>query len=209
MLGQLRFRNVAYAEDQAFGTDLLDAGWSKVYYPGAAVLHSHDYGFVDFMRRFFDEYRGLRETTGHIEPFAPRDMIGHIQRSVRGDMQWLVRRGAPPSDVASWSLRSAAHHGGRRVFSAVGSRSHRLPAAARGWLSLERREGRAPLAQPGAGADDAATRDFPRYEGRGPLRRALNMSFTPRRLGYGATAPHPCLNRSTGCHNAAGCVLRW
>lgn len=166
---QLGFRNVAYAEDQAFGADLLDAGWSKVYHPGASVLHSHDYGFVDFMRRYFDEYRGLRETTGHIEPFAPRDMVGHIQRSVRGDMQWLVRRGAAPGELANWSLRSAAHHGGRRVFSAVGSRSHRLPAAARGRLSLERRDGTPPIAQPGAGADDAAIAGF------SPLRGARTV----------------------------------
>ena len=166
---QLRFRNVAYAEDQAFGADLLDAGWSKVYHPGAAVFHSHDYGFVDFMRRYFDEYRGLRETTGHIEPFAPRDMIGHIHRSVRGDMQWLHRRGASPTEAASWSLRSAAHHGGRRVFSAVGSQSHRLPAVARGRLSLEGRGGTSPRAQPGAGADDAAIAGF------SPLRGATTV----------------------------------
>ena len=41
---EIRFRDVAYSEDQAFGADLLDAGWSKVYHPGAAVLHAHDYG---------------------------------------------------------------------------------------------------------------------------------------------------------------------
>jgi O-antigen biosynthesis protein len=179
---QLRFRNVAYAEDQAFGTDLLDAGWSKVYHPGAAVLHSHDFGFVDFMRRYFDEYRGLRETTGHIEPFAPRDMIGHLQRSVRGDVQWLVRRGASSSAVASWSFRSAAHHGGRRLFSAVGSRSHRLPAAARGWLSLERREGRAPLAQPGAGADEAAIAGF------SPLRGSRTVGASAEHEFYAQAA---------------------
>ena len=32
-----------YSEDQAFGRDLLDAGGVKVYHPGAAVLHAHDY----------------------------------------------------------------------------------------------------------------------------------------------------------------------
>ncbi len=52
--------------------DLLAAGWAKVYHPGAAVLHAHDYGPLEFMRRYFDEYRGLRETTGHVEPFALR-----------------------------------------------------------------------------------------------------------------------------------------
>ncbi len=137
----LRFRDVAYAEDQAFGGDLLAAGWSKVYHPGAAVLHSHDYGFVDFMKRYFDEYRGLRETTGHIEPFGLRPTLGHVRRSVAGDERWLRARGAAPMKRLKWSIPSAAHHGGRRVFSALGSRADRLPPVARRQLSLERRDG--------------------------------------------------------------------
>ncbi|MGH2904571.1 MAG: glycosyltransferase family 2 protein, partial [Solirubrobacteraceae bacterium] len=67
---EIRFREIAYSEDQAFGRDLLAAGWAKVYQPGAAVLHAHDYGAVEFMRRYFDEYRGLHESTGHVEPFG-------------------------------------------------------------------------------------------------------------------------------------------
>jgi glycosyltransferase involved in cell wall biosynthesis len=140
---EVRFRDVPYAEDQGFGADLLAAGWCKVFHPGAVVLHSHDYGFGDFMRRYFDEYRGLRETTGHVEPFALRDTVGHVRRSVRGDIRWLRQQGASVGDLARWSVPSAAHHGGRKVFSAMGSRAHRLPAAARGRLSLERRDGAA------------------------------------------------------------------
>ena len=34
------------------------------------VLHAHDYSPVEFMRRYFDEYRGLRETIDHVEPFG-------------------------------------------------------------------------------------------------------------------------------------------
>lgn len=179
---QLRFRDVAYAEDQAFGADLLAAGWSKVYHPGAAVLHSHDYGLVDFMRRYFDEYRGLRETTGHIEPFALRGLIGHLQRSVRGDIQWLERRGASATEVAAWSVRSVAHHGGRRVFSALGSRAHRLPAAARGRLSLERRDGTAALAEPGDAVDAAALKGF------SALRGARTVGATADHELYAAAA---------------------
>ncbi len=178
----LRFRDVAYAEDQAFGAGLLAAGWSKVYHPGAAVLHSHDYGFGDFMRRYFDEYRGLRETTGHIEPFALRDMIGHIHRSVRGDIHWLEGRGASASEVAGWSVRSAAHHGGRRLFSATGSRAHRLPAVARGRLSLERRDGTASLTEPGVGADAAAIAGF------SPLRAAMTVGAAAEHELYAAAA---------------------
>jgi O-antigen biosynthesis protein len=137
---QLRFRDVAYAEDQAFGADLLTSGWCKVYHPGAAVLHSHNYGFTNFMRRYFDEYRGLRESTGHVEPFGVRVTLGHVRRSVRGDADWLRGHGVSLVQRARWLGPSAVHHGGRRVFSAVGSRADRLPPAVRRRLSLERRD---------------------------------------------------------------------
>ena len=141
---ELRFRDVTYAEDQAFGADLLAAGWCKVYHPRAAVLHSHDYGLLNFMRRYFDEYRGLRETTGHVEPFAVRGTLGHVRRSVVADTRWMRDHRARASECARWTLRSAAHHGGRRVVSALGSRADRLPRQARQALSLEGR-GDAPL----------------------------------------------------------------
>ena len=151
---ELRFRDVPYAEDRAFGADLLAAGWCKVYHPGAAVLHSHDYGLRDFMRRYFDEYRGLRETTGHVEPFGVRGTVGHVRRSVVADTQWMRDYGATASECARWTVRSAAHHGGRRVFSALGSRADRLPRQARQVLSLEGR-GDAPIV-PTDGSQDAA-----------------------------------------------------
>jgi glycosyltransferase involved in cell wall biosynthesis len=137
---ELRFREVPYSEDQAFGRDLLRAGWSKVYHPGAAVLHSHDYPFADFMRRYFDEYRGLRETIGHLESFSLRSTVAHIGRSTIGDQRWLRSKGVPLPGRARWIGRSAAHHGGRRMFSALGSRADRLPPGMQQRLSLERRD---------------------------------------------------------------------
>jgi glycosyltransferase involved in cell wall biosynthesis/GT2 family glycosyltransferase len=137
---ELRFREVPYSEDQAFGQDLLRAGWSKVYHPDAAVLHSHDYPFADFMRRYFDEYRGLREATGHVEPFGLRAAVAHMGRSTLGDQRWLRSKGVTFSGRAGWIGRSAAHHGGRRMFSALGSRAGSLPPAVRRRLSLEGRD---------------------------------------------------------------------
>jgi glycosyltransferase involved in cell wall biosynthesis len=52
---QVRFRDVEYAEDQAFARDAMAAGWRKAYVPDAGVLHAHDFPFVQFMRRYFDE----------------------------------------------------------------------------------------------------------------------------------------------------------
>ena len=138
---EVRFRDVAYAEDQGFGIDMLATGWCKVYHPRAAVLHAHDFGCAGFMRRYFDEYRGLRETMGHVEPFGLRQTAGTTWRSVRLDLRWLRDRGATANDLAHWTLPSVMHHGGRRAFSALGSRADRLPANVQRRMSLEGRAG--------------------------------------------------------------------
>jgi glycosyltransferase involved in cell wall biosynthesis/GT2 family glycosyltransferase len=131
---EIRFDDVDYAEDQAFGRAVQHSRWRKVYHPGAAVLHAHDYGPVEFMRRYFDEYRGLRQTTGHIEPFGLRG----VGAQTRADRRWMRERGWPAGRRTAWTARAAAHHAGRRVFAALGSRSERLPAPVQRTLSLER-----------------------------------------------------------------------
>lgn len=137
---EIRFRDVPYSEDQAFGSDLPAAGWAKVYHPGAAVLHAHDYAAIEFMRRYFDEYRGLRESTGHVEPFAVAPAARQVASAVAGDRRWMAARNMGAGERARWTARSAVHHGGRRVFSALGSRAERVPAPLRRRLSLEGRD---------------------------------------------------------------------
>jgi GT2 family glycosyltransferase/glycosyltransferase involved in cell wall biosynthesis len=149
---QIRFREVAYSEDQAFGRDLLAAGWLKVYHPDAAVLHAHDYGALEFMRRYFDEYRGLRATTGHVEAFRPVGALRTVRAETAADLRWMKQQGVPTGERARWAARAGVHHGGRRVFSALGSRADRLPAGVRERLSLERRgDGAEPLVADPAG----------------------------------------------------------
>ena len=136
---EIRFRDLDYSEDQAFGADMLAAGWLKVYHPGAGVLHAHDYPPFEFMRRYFDEYRGLREASGHVEPFGLRSSTRQVRAEVAADRGWMAERGMSGPARARWTVRAAAHHGGRRVFSALGSRSERIPGSIRGRLSLEQR----------------------------------------------------------------------
>jgi glycosyltransferase involved in cell wall biosynthesis len=144
---EIGFRELPYSEDQAFGADLLAAGWVKVYSPQAGVLHAHDYGPLEFMRRYFDEYRGLHESTGHVEPFGGLATAGYVRRQVAGDRRWMAEQGLPASERARWTARAVAHHGGRRVFSALGSRAQSVPAPLRRRLSLEGRDD-APLPAP-------------------------------------------------------------
>ncbi|MBA3807985.1 MAG: glycosyltransferase, partial [Solirubrobacterales bacterium] len=92
----IRFRDVGYSEDQAFGSDMLAAGWIKAYHPGAAVAHAHDYGPTEFMRRYFDEYRGLHQSTGHVEPFGLLATARHVRSQLAADRRWLRERGEGP-----------------------------------------------------------------------------------------------------------------
>jgi len=168
---QVRFRDVAYAEDQAFGADMLAAGWSKVFQPAAGVLHAHDYGLVDFMRRYFDEYRGLRETTGHVEQFDLALTVRGAASAVAADRRWMYEHGINGGiDRTRWTTRAAAHHAGRRVFSALGSRAERLPRGLTRALSLEGR-GHEPV------VEDPA-----------PLPDGLRVEPTERRGQYEAAA---------------------
>jgi glycosyltransferase involved in cell wall biosynthesis/GT2 family glycosyltransferase len=152
---EIRFREIAYSEDQAFGVDLLEAGWVKVYQPSAAVLHAHNYGALEFMRRYFDEYRGLHESTGHVEPFGVLATARQVRAAVAGDRRWAAAQGLGSAEQARLTARSAMHHGGRRVFSALGSRAERLPAPVRGRLSLEGRDDRAATTAAGEPASAA------------------------------------------------------
>ena len=140
---QIRFREVAYSEDQAFGSDMLEAGWSKVYHPGAAVLHAHDYGQLEFMRRYFDEYRGLRETNGHVEPFASRRRGPPRGSRSRGGPALDGRTGhrrryAGPLDGAARSPTTAAGASSRRSARAPSGFPRRCDAGSR-WRAATRR----------------------------------------------------------------------
>ncbi len=137
----------------------------------------------EFMRRYFDEYRGLRETTGHVERHR-RALDARASCATRSprDRAFLDAQGVGGAASARrWTARSAAHHGGRRVFSALGSRADRLPAgrAARAVARGARRRRRRRRRRRGPSGDVA-----PR-----PPRASVYAEIARLR---GATAPRRC-----------------
>lgn len=218
----IRFRDVPYAEDQAFGADLLSAGWLKVYAPAAAVLHSHDYGWSEFMRRYFDEYRGLHSTTGHVEGFDLRSILRGTAAEVAADRRWLQRQGVQGREADRWLVRGVAHHGGRRIFAALGSRAASLPRPVRVALSLEMRgdagaSGPVPFddGEPGPvrGVPVPATRTGSDYEpvlrvwrdGPAPLRPTPVGAAEQPRLRIAMVIP--LFDRGSGGHNTLMQIL--
>ena len=134
---EIRFADVAYAEDQAFVRAMAATRWLNVYHPRAAVAHAHDYGLTGFAKRYFDEYRGLQAATGHVEPVSARRAALDVAAHVRRDAAWMREQGWPAPRVAAWTGRSGAHHATRKLSAIVGSRATRLPDGLQGRLSLE------------------------------------------------------------------------
>jgi GT2 family glycosyltransferase len=135
------FRDVPYAEDQALALDMLRAGYAKAFVPDAAVVHSHEYGALSQFRRAFDEWRGLREVHGWVQPLAPARTLLDIQSQVRKDLAEVRARGAAPDALVRELSRSVRHWTVRAAGAAAGSRADRLPPRVRGFCSLERRAG--------------------------------------------------------------------
>lgn len=151
---EIRFADLAYSEDQAFGRAIAaHPRWHKRYDPDVAVLHAHDYPAGEFFKRYFDEYRGLAETIGHREEIHVVDAVrGSLGRAL-ADARWVGAQGADRRTQAQVAARATRHHLSRRVAAVLGSRAAAMPDAIERRLSLEGRAS-APAAAPAAGAAD-------------------------------------------------------
>ncbi len=139
---QVRFRDVTYAEDQFLAVDMLRGGLAKVYVPDAAVIHSHEYTTLGWLRRSFDEARALREIYEWSEPLHFRTTTLNLWGRVGADLRWARAAGAiqgPSGDLVSLLARSAVHHTARILGAVLGARSARIAPALVERLSLERR----------------------------------------------------------------------
>ena len=136
------FRCVPYAEDHVLAHEMLRAGYAKVYVPDAAVIHSHEYSSWDWLRRSFDEARGLRDVYGFVEPLEICRTALKIWGLVGADSRWTSAEGRSNlkhpfhGAILAMSLR---HHVMRTAGAVLGSRAERLPASAVKRLSLEGR----------------------------------------------------------------------
>jgi glycosyltransferase involved in cell wall biosynthesis len=135
---EVPFRDVPYAEDHVLAIDMMRAGFAKVFLPEAAVIHSHDYSTWQWLKRSFDEGRGLHQVYGFVEPRDPRRATLKIWGLAGADWRWCrkhARGSARPRGVT----RSVAVHTARTLGSILGGRAEQLPDAVVRRLSLERR----------------------------------------------------------------------
>jgi len=133
------FRQVAYAEDHLLAQDMLRAGYAKVYVPGAAVIHSHEYTSSEWLRRSFDEARAVQQIYGEVPGATPREALLRVRGGVAADYRWAQSRSDSRRHVVETVARSGVHHGARVAGTMLGARAARLPSSLSAKLSLESR----------------------------------------------------------------------
>lgn len=97
---QVPYQDVAYAEDQLFGRQVIESGAQKAYSSRGAVEHSNDLSYREYKKRLFDEIVGLR-MSGAIVP--PSTSV--LRRVVRGMM-------LDPLDI----LRDSEYSAGQKLY---------------------------------------------------------------------------------------------
>ena len=134
------FRPVAYAEDHLLAHDMLRSGFAKVFVPGAAVIHSHEYSLWEWLQRDFDETRAVCDLYDFPERGELRRAALQVRGAVGADLRYARGRG-PVGAAATLALlgRSTAHHSARNAGAMLGARADQLPRALVRRLSLEGR----------------------------------------------------------------------
>ena len=104
------------------------AGWSKVYHPGAAVLHAHDYGaarvHAPLLRRVPRPAREHRSRRAVRRCSARR---AHVARAVAADRRWMAEQGL--GGRRAGALDGALDRPPRRPARVLGARLARRAAA--------------------------------------------------------------------------------
>ena len=111
------------SEDQQWAKEVLLAGFSIVYEPAAAILHSHNYGLKQVLQRNFDSGCSLR---GVIEDSMPQ-MVAYELNHLWAGIKHLVRGG-----TTAWLPYFILHEAVRSVGFFMGKISHLLPP----WINI-------------------------------------------------------------------------
>jgi glycosyltransferase involved in cell wall biosynthesis len=135
---RIPFRDLPYAEDQAFGKDLLESGGAKAYTPQAAVVHSHSFPPAQYFRRMFDEWMGVKIAIG--ASFTPKlsTALRLAVSAIANDRRYIWSLQAPLARRAGWMWRAVLMDLAREFTAYLVEHEDRIPDGVKDRLSFER-----------------------------------------------------------------------
>lgn len=137
---QYPFPVVAFAEDQLWAKQILEAGYKTAYCADSQVYHSHGYGpWVNFCRHY-EHMWALRQSSRPYE-VRLRERLPAALRAAQDDLVfWRRYNGYGKAHVvAQWLLPAVSWHLAANFGLWLGERAHRLPRRLALSLSLQER----------------------------------------------------------------------
>lgn len=89
---RIPYQDVDFAEDQIWAREILEAGYKKVYCPGAAVYHSHNYPLKTYFHRYYDEFKGIYRVYQWKMFDSGKQVIPTILAIDRQDIGYILRK---------------------------------------------------------------------------------------------------------------------
>lgn len=127
---KLPFPEVAFAEDQTWAKQAIEAGYGKAFVPQALVCHSHDFGVWETLQRNFDEARSFQRYFGYrLQGSLSRALASGVLLA-RRDWHWLRAAGTSGAGLLKDGVFMAMVECARTLGQYLGTRHDRLPA----WL---------------------------------------------------------------------------
>ncbi|QYR21217.1 glycosyltransferase family 2 protein [Paenibacillus sp. sptzw28] len=139
---QIKFRDVIYSEDQLMGKDIMENKYKKVYSPTASVIHSHSYPLNQYIKRFFDEYRGLELTLGYIDQVTLLRLIPASLKATYNDAKYIIKECQyTKRQQFYWIYFTFWLNVYRRLGAYFGGRHKKMPRFLKRMFSLEKNAG--------------------------------------------------------------------
>ena len=91
LISDTPYRNISYAEDQAFGRDIINNGYIKAYAGRGVVIHSNDIKLHEYRGRIIDETMGLEKAGVKISKPSLRDLFRGVIKSAFKDIIMTIR----------------------------------------------------------------------------------------------------------------------
>lgn len=96
------YDDVNFAEDQIWAKKIIELGLKKLYCPFAPVYHSHNYPLNTYLRRYYDEYKGLYNVHGYIMvKNIPKLLVGYY-RYLKNDLKYVHQLNMGMKEKNKW-----------------------------------------------------------------------------------------------------------
>jgi len=139
------FAEVDFAEDMDWAERVLLAGYTLIYEPGSAVLHSHNYPLIEHCRQNFDHARAMRERLGDsfqpptskISRWLPSFIFFKV---VQKDLKVFWNKSEwPIVGKLYWTLYSVLWHGAESCGYSLAASPKKVSDFAERWFSRQKR----------------------------------------------------------------------